>query len=148
MERIERSAVVPAGREETFALVADVSSYPEFVPYCIGAKVTPVGNGVIDASLRMARGPIRFWLTTRNREHAPDRIEMRLVKGPFGLLNGHWSFEDASGGGTRVSLNLEFDGASRFLGRFAAPFLNELADSMVTAFVRRAGRATRSPRAG
>lgn len=148
MERIERSAVVPASREETFALVADVSSYPEFVPYCRGAEVTPIGDGVVDASLRMARGPIRFWLTTRNRELAPSRIEMRLVKGPFGLLHGHWSFEEASGGGTRVSLNIEFEGASRLLGRFAAPFLNEFADSMVTAFVRRAGRPMRSPRAG
>lgn len=147
MERIERSAVVPASREETFALVADVSSYPDFVPFCQGAEVAPVGEGIVDASLRMARGPIRFWLTTRNREVPPSRIDIRLVKGPFGLLNGSWSFEDAAGGGTLVSLNLEFEGASRLLGRFAAPFLNELADSMVTAFVRRAGRLARSPRA-
>ena len=144
-----RSAVVPASREETFALVADVSSYPDFVPYCHGAEVTPVGEGVVDASLRMVRGPIRFWLTTRNRSVAPSRIEIRLVKGPFGLLNGRWSFEESSGGATtRVSLEIEFAGASRLLGLVAAPFLNELADSMVNAFVERGRRLTRSPRAG
>ena len=96
----------------------------------------------------MARGPIRFWLTTRNREVAPSRIEMRMVKGPFGRLNGRWSFEDEAGGGTRVSLDIEFEGAGRILGRLAAPFLNEVADSMVMAFTRRAERRLRSPQAG
>ena len=148
VERIERSAVVPASRETIFALVADVASYPEFVPLCHAAEVRRVGEGLVEASLRMARGPIRFWLTTRNREVAPSRIEMRLVKGPFGRLDGRWSFEDAAGGGTRVSLDLEFEGASRLLGRLAAPFLNEVADSMVLAFTRRAERQGRSAGAG
>ena len=146
MERIERSAVVPASREATFALVADVASYPEFVPLCRAAEVRPVGEGVVEASLRMVRGPLRFWLTTRNREIAPSCIEMRLVKGPFGRLNGRWSFEEAAGSGTLVHLNIEFEGASRLLGRLAAPFLNEFADSMVVAFTRRAERLPRLPR--
>lgn len=148
MERLERSAVVPASRETTFALVADVASYPEFVPLCRAAEVRPLGEGMIEASLRMVRGPIRFRLTTRNREVAPSRIEMHLVKGPFSRLNGRWSFEDAAGGGTRVSLNIEFEGASRLLGRLAAPFLDEFADSMVMAFTRRAERLIRPPRSG
>lgn len=148
VERIERTAVVPAGRETTFALVADVASYPEFVPLCRAAEVRRLGEGLVEASLRMARGPIRFWLTTRNREVAPSRIEMDLVKGPFGRLNGRWSFEEAADGGTRVSLDVEFEGASRLLGRLAAPFLNEVADSMVLAFTRRAGGRRRPPRAG
>jgi len=148
MERIERSAVVPTSRETTFALVADVASYPEFVPLCRAAEVRPLGEGMVEASLRMARGPIRFWLTTRNREVAPSRIEMRLVKGPFGRLNGRWSFEEAADGGTRVSLNIEFEGASRLLGRLATPFLDELADSMVMAFTRRSKRLVRLSRSG
>ena len=148
MQRIERSAVVPASRETTFALVADVASYPEFVPLCHAAEVRRIGEGLVEASLRMARGPIRFWLTTRNREVAPSRIEMRLVKGPFGRLNGRWSFEEVAGGGTRVSLNVEFEGASRLLGRLAAPFLDEVAESMVMAFTRRVERQLRPPQAG
>ena len=148
MERIERSAVVPASREATFSIVADVASYPQFVPLCRAAEVRPIGDGLVEASLRMVRGPIRFWLTTRNREVVPSRIEIRLVKGPFGRLNGRWSFEEAAGGGTLVSLNLEFESPSRLLGRLAAPLLGELADSMVTAFTSRAERMGRSPRAG
>jgi ribosome-associated toxin RatA of RatAB toxin-antitoxin module len=47
-----------------------------------------------------------------------------------------------------VSLNLEFEGASRLLGRLAAPFLDEVAESMVMAFTRRVERQLRSPQAG
>lgn len=148
MERVERSAVVSASRETMFALVADVASYPDFVPLCRAAEVRPLGEGRVEASLRIVRGPIRFWFTTRNREVAPSRIEMHLVKGPFGRLNGRWSFEEVAGGGTRVSLNLEFEGASRILGRLSGSFLDELVDSMVMAFTRRAERLVRPPRGG
>ena len=46
-----------------------------------------------------------------------------------------------------MSLNLEFEGASRLLGRLAAPFLDEVADSMVDAFTP-TGRAAASFTAG
>ena len=140
MQRIERSAVVPCSRETMFALVADVASYPEFVPLCRTAEARPVGEGEVEASLHMVRGPVRFWLTTRNREVPPRRIEMRLVKGPFGRLFGSWSFEEAAGGGTLTTLEMEFEVAGRLLARAAAPVLEEVAASMIAAFARRAGR--------
>ena len=128
-----------------FALVADVASYPEFVPMCQAAEVRPVGEGEVEASLRMVRGPVRFWLTTHNREVPPDRIELRLVKGPFGDLSGRWSFEEAASGGTLVTLEMEFEVTGRLLARAAGPVLQEVAGSMVAAFSRRAGRMARSP---
>lgn len=137
MERIERSAVVPCSREKMFALVADVASYPEFVPLCRSARVRPIADGEVEASIRMVRGPVRFWLTTRNREAAPSRIEMRLVDGPFARLSGGWRFEPAAGGGTLATLKLEFEAANPLLGRAAAPVLQEVARSMVSAFARR-----------
>ena len=128
-----------------FAIVADVASYPDFVPLCREAEVRPAGEGETVASLRMARGPIRFWLTTRNREMAPGRIEMRLVDGPFRRLSGCWSFEEAAArGGTVATLEMEFEVTGRVLARAAASVLQEVAGSMVAAFARRAETVARS----
>ena len=145
MERIERSAVVPCSRETMFAIVADVASYPDFVPLCRAAEMRPAGEGEMVASLRMARGPVRFWLTTRNRETAPSRIDMRLVDGPFRRLSGRWSFEAAPRGGTVATLEMEFEVTGRVLARAAASILQEVAGSMVAAFARRAETMTRAP---
>ena len=127
-----------------FEIVADVASYPDFVPLCRAAEVRPAEEGETVASLRMARGPVRFWLTTRNREMAPGRIEMRLVDGPFRRLSGRWSFEAAAHGGTVVTLEMEFEVTGRVLARAAAPVLEEVAGSMVAAFARRAEAMARS----
>lgn len=136
--------MVPCSREAMFALVADVASYPRFVPWCRTARVRPVAEGVVEATLGMERGPVGFRLTTRNRETAPVRIEMRLVDGPFRSLEGEWSFEEREGGGTTATLRLEFEAGGRLLGRMAAPFLREAAEAMVRAFTKRAQELART----
>ena len=39
MPTIKRSALVPYLPAEMFALVDDVKSYPQFLPWCIGARI-------------------------------------------------------------------------------------------------------------
>ena len=42
MQLVERSALVTYTAAQMFALVNDVARYPEFLPWCVGARVEDV----------------------------------------------------------------------------------------------------------
>ena len=39
MRTVNRSALVPYGSAEMFALIADIEAYPEFLPWCSAATI-------------------------------------------------------------------------------------------------------------
>ena len=121
-----------------FELVADIESYPGFLPWCVDAKVHNRDPEMVEATLRMAKGPLRKSLTTRNRMRPPEIIEVGLLRGPFSRLQGLWRFEPAPGGGARISLGMEFEINNVILRRTLGPLFGEIANSMVDAFCRRA----------
>lgn len=135
--RIQRSAHVPYDCEQMYALVRDVDAYPEFLPWCSGARVLGQGEGWQRARIDMARGPLRHGFTTRNRLEPGRRIRVELEDGPFRRLQGDWRFEPADGG-CRVSLDLEFELAGRVFSQVAGPVFNHIASTLVDSFCRRA----------
>ncbi|RMD79260.1 MAG: type II toxin-antitoxin system RatA family toxin, partial [Gammaproteobacteria bacterium] len=70
----------------------------------------------------------------------PKMIEMRLVEGPFRHLQGFWRFEPVGEGGCRVSLDLEFEFASRLMGLALGPVFHQIANTLVEAFSQRAAQ--------
>jgi ribosome-associated toxin RatA of RatAB toxin-antitoxin module len=136
--RIHRSALVPYSAQRMFDLVADVKAYPEFLPWCRRASIASADGQQMQATLEIAKGPLRKSFTTRNVLHPPGRIEIALQEGPFRELQGCWTFEDLSGDGSRVTLDLEFQVAGALLGRTLAPVFGEIANTLVEAFSRRA----------
>jgi ribosome-associated toxin RatA of RatAB toxin-antitoxin module len=138
VHRIEQAAVVPYEACALYGLVADVESYPDFVPGCTGARVVRLDDHAIDASLQVAKGPFKHWFTTRNTLHPCERIDLSLVDGPFRALEGGWHFAPAAGGGSRIRLELEFEFSGPVLGRLLAPAFGDIARRMVDAFVARA----------
>lgn len=138
MHRIERAAVVPYTPERMYHMVADVESYPQFIPGCSRARVSPVDEHNIDASLEVSKGPFRHWFTTRNTLRPTESISLALIDGPFRALSGEWTFRERDEGGTEIALRLEFDFSSRLMGRALAPAFAEIAKRMVGAFGDRA----------
>ena len=47
MQKVTRSALVPYAPEEMFSLVADIESYPGFLPWCSGASVETEREGEV-----------------------------------------------------------------------------------------------------
>jgi ribosome-associated toxin RatA of RatAB toxin-antitoxin module len=135
---IQRSAVVPHSPEQMFDLVNDVESYPAFLPWCRSARVLSSRQGEVRARVEMAKGALHRTFTTRNELEPPRRIRIRLEDGPFNRLEGDWQFEPAAGGGCRVSLDMEYEFAGRMLSAVIGPIFNQIAASLVDAFVRRA----------
>ncbi len=136
--RIQRSALVPYSAASMFALVADVESYPSFLPWCRRAIVHRSDDHEMEATLEIAKGPLHKAFTTRNRLYAPHRIEIRLLAGPFRHLEGRWTFEDRGSDGARVSLEMRFEIAGGLISRALGPVFSEIANTLVDAFCRRA----------
>lgn len=146
MPRIQRSAVVPYSTQQMFDLVNDVEAYPRFLPWCRSARELSSGEDWIRARIEMAKGALHRSFTTRNTLEHGRRIRIRLEDGPFSRLEGDWHFEPAGGSGCRVSLDLEFDFASRMLGAVVGPVFNQIASSLVDSFCRRAHQVYGRPR--
>ena len=138
MRHISRSAIVPYPPAALYELVADLESYPEFLPGCSAARVRSRSDDEVVGSLTLSRGPLNTTLTTRNRLSPPDSISMTLVDGVFRDLRGEWRFTALGEQGCRVTLELEFEFANPVKDLLLGPAFEGLCNSLVDAFVERA----------
>lgn len=140
MPTVNKSALVPYSAEQMFELVNDIESYPVFLPWCRSARVLAREGDEVHATIEIAKGRVRKTFETRNRLQRPERIELRLVEGPFSRLHGVWLFQPLRGDACKVSLDLEFDFSSLLMRATVGPVFNRIADTMVDSFCKRADR--------
>jgi ribosome-associated toxin RatA of RatAB toxin-antitoxin module len=138
MQIVERSALVTFTPAQMFALVNDVPRYPEFLPWCTGARVEDVSPAQRIATLKIAHGVLQTEFTTRNTLTADARIDMRLTHGPFRDLTGAWSFEAIGTRGSRVNFKVEFEFKNRLTSAAFNAVFESLCGSIVDAFAARA----------
>ena len=137
MKRIGRSAIVEHSAAQMFALVDDIESYPDFLPWCRGVKVEERTAGSVRATLSVGMRGLKQTFTTRNELHPPEAMDMHLVEGPFRHFSAAWRFKPLSAAACSVEFSLEYEMA-RPLAKMLAPLFDHIADTMVDAFTRRA----------
>jgi ribosome-associated toxin RatA of RatAB toxin-antitoxin module len=138
MIHVDRSALVAYSAQTMYALVEDIESYPQFLPWCGGAEYSAREPGRSVATLHIDFHGLKSQFTTENTHESGARIEMKLVSGPFRSLHGSWSFTDLGEEGCKVALSLRYQFKSALLERAVGPVFRQIADSLVEAFVRRA----------
>lgn len=143
MRTLDRSALMPFAAAELYGLVADVASYPEFLPGCVSAQID--SEQVLDDGQRLVRARLGFRVSalsdsfaTENRMRAGERIEMRLLEGPFRKLEGVWDFKVLDERACKVSLGLTVDFASRIMEATLAPAMDRAVNGIIEAFRQRA----------
>lgn len=137
MTKINKQANVVYSAKQMFALVNDIQSYPEFLPWCTETNLLENNENSLIATLSISIGKIRQSFTTENTMQADTSITMKLVKGPFKELNGYWQFHDANGGSS-VSLEMQFEFKNKIMKHALGGAFKKITDSMVDAFVERA----------
>ena len=135
---VSRNALVPYAASEMYALVDDIESYPQFLPWCKNAKILSRNDDEVRASIELARGGIQRAFTTCNRLQPGKMIEMRLVEGPFHHLDGFWRFDALTGQACKVSLDMDFEFSNRILSMTIGPVFGQIVNSLVDSFCRRA----------
>ncbi|MEM6512467.1 MAG: type II toxin-antitoxin system RatA family toxin [Pseudomonadota bacterium] len=138
MRTISRSSLVRYSSDDMFRLVDDIERYPEFLPWCSGAVVHHRDETSVEATIEMSRVGLKQSFRTRNSNVPGESIRLALVDGPFKKLAGQWQFEALGDAGSKVSLELSFEFDSRITDRLLGPFFEEICNSMVNAFTKRA----------
>ncbi len=138
MTSISKSALLQYSAAEMYALVADIESYPQFLPWCGGARILRREDGVVTAAIDIAYGGVRKTFTTRNEGQPADSMDMRLVEGPFRRLHGRWRFVALDERSCRISFDIEFEFSNLMLSLLIGPVFHQIANGMMDSFCARA----------
>jgi ribosome-associated toxin RatA of RatAB toxin-antitoxin module len=138
MREVKHSALVGKPPAVLFALINDIESYPQFLPWCTHSKVLSRSDREIVATVGVKQGPLHGEFTTRNELEPDRRILMHLVSGPFKMLEGEWLITPIGSEGCRAELAMKFAFKSSLTALLFEQKFAETAASLVDAFVARA----------
>ena len=145
MPKHHETRKLPYSAGQMYDLVADVESYPQFIPWIGAARVTSsreteVGE-VLEADLVISFKVFRERFKSRVTKDREDmRIETEYLDGPFRHMNSVWRFRDLEEGGCEVLFDVDFEFKSRILGSAAQMFFNDAMQRIVRAFEREAAK--------
>jgi ribosome-associated toxin RatA of RatAB toxin-antitoxin module len=141
MKTVHKSVLIWYSAAEMFALVTDVASYPQFLPWCDRAGVVEEDADGMTARVGISFAGLSQSFTTRNTHVKDRKVSLKLVDGPFSKLDGHWDFTPLGDGSQRackVNFSLRYDFDNAALAALVGPVFDKIAGSMVDAFVKRA----------
>jgi coenzyme Q-binding protein COQ10 len=133
----EERALLPLSCKDVFDLVANVAAYPEFLPWCLAARVTPVTDTQHEAELLVGKGPLKEAYTSLVTLTPHTQIHAAQIKGPLKRLDTLWTFTP-KGAGCQAHLALDLELGSGLSQMLLGAFFKEAAGHMLEAFKARA----------
>lgn len=136
---------LPYSAQQMYDLVADVGSYPQFLPWNAAARVRSVtpqadGSHVMEADLVISFKVFRERFTSRVTLWPDDKkIDTEYLDGPFKYMRSNWAFSDVDGG-CDVKFFVDFEFKNAVLQGIIGLVFNEAMQRIVRAFERRADK--------
>lgn len=140
MHKFNHSCVTPYSVDDVLAIVMDIESYPEFLPWCHGARIIDDSEGVIVADLVISFKGISETYRSEVRVSRSDleaKVEVAAISGPFKTLNNCWTITKTEAG-CNIEFELEFELGVGFLSKILSPLFAKACDRMLDAFEKRA----------
>ena len=125
---------------QMFDLVADVESYPQFLPLCQGLRVLrrqslEDGREVIVAEMQVGYKAIRESFTSRvTLDRAKLEILVEYIDGPFSELQNRWNFVDEAPTAGRQVSRVEFFIVYQFRSRTLGLLMGSMFDTAFRKF--------------
>ncbi len=138
MLQVRKSLLVPHAAKTMFELVDAVERYPEFLPWCGGARVLERDALLTVATIDIRYAGIAQSFTTENRKQDGEWMQIKLREGPFRELQGVWIFTALAPAASKVELQLEYSFASKMLETAVGPVFGMIADTLIHRFEARA----------
>ena len=134
----EERRIIKHTPSNLFKLVSDVQRYPEFLPWCLGARVRKNLKNNFEADLIIG---FKIYKEIYSSEISLDNINKKIIvnykDGPFEYLENYWVFKDNKNG-CEVQFMVDFKFKSIFLQTLMETLFSEAARRMVGAFEKRA----------
>jgi ribosome-associated toxin RatA of RatAB toxin-antitoxin module len=143
MKHVNKTVLLWYSPIEMYQLVTAIEDYPRFLPWCDHAAVVERHDDGVTARIGLAYAGVKHAFTTRN-EHIPgERVIVKLVDGPFSLLDGTWAFVPLGRPGSpaqacKIEFDLRYAFASKALEAVLSPVFDRVANTFVESFVTRA----------
>ena len=124
--------------EQMFDLVADVNSYPKFLPWCSAARIHSRNmiekNEVLEADLVISFKVFREKFGSKViLMRSENQIVTEYIDGPFKRMHSTWSFK-AVENGSEVTFYVDFEMKNAVLQKIVGVVFNEAMQRVLTAF--------------
>ena len=124
--------------EQMFDLVADVNSYPKFLPWCSAARIHSRNmiekNEVLEADLVISFKVFREKFASKViLMRSESKIVTEYIDGPFKRMHSTWQFK-AIENGSEVSFYVDFEMKNAVLQKVVGVVFNEAMRRVLSAF--------------
>ena len=142
MPKASVKKLIKCKKEQLIDLVLDIEKYPEFVPFCVDAKVyekKDKGNLLlIVADLTIGKGPFKdTYKSDVKYNKKEDSIFVTNLDGPLKHLENVWHFKEENNV-TEVSFVVDFELKNEFLNIVMTKSFQFALDKIAEAFQKRA----------
>jgi len=129
-------------KEQLIDLVLDIEKYPEFVPFCVGAKVYKKKEKndllLIVGDLTIGKGPLKdTYKSDVKYNKKEDSIFVTNLNGPLKHLKNTWHFKEVNNV-TEVFFEIDFELKNNFLNIIMTTSFQFALDKIAEAFQKRA----------
>lgn len=141
MAQVEKSVLIAHSAQRMFELVDRVEDYPQFLPWCSRTELKFRDAKKTAATLFINYHSVKSHFTTENEKSADESplwMKIRLIDGPFRRLEGGWRFRPLAGNACKIEFQLAYEFSSRLFEKIIGPVFNNIANTFVDAFVKRA----------
>ena len=133
---------LPFKPEEMYDLVANIELYPQFIPWCVGARIykeiEKEDRRIFEADLVIS---FKIYQETFKSEVTllphKKKIIIRYIEGPLRYLESYWSFLE-SDNGCEVVYHVDFEFRSKIIQKLVGIVFFEAMQRIVNSFEKRA----------
>ena len=142
MPKASVKRLIECKKNQLIDLVLDIEKYPEFVPFCLDAKIyekKEKGDFIlIIADLTIGKGPFKDTYKSDVKFNKKDNsIKVTNIDGPLNRLENIWLFNDHVNG-TEISFDIDFEIENKFLNIVMTKSFQFGLDKIADAFQKRA----------
>ena len=142
MPKASVKKLIECKKEQLIDLVLDIEKYPEFVPFCVDAKVyekKEKGNLLlIVGDLTIGKGPFKdTYKSDIKYNKKEDSIFVTNLDGPLKHLENTWHFKEKNNV-TEISFEVDFELKNEFLNIVMTKSFQFALDKIAEAFQKRA----------